>query len=276
MMDAQAQFASPRRAFVTGGSRGVGRAIADRLEAAGWQVRRYSRATGGNVMHANAIHEAIGSFAQEDPFEPGLDLLVCAASSSSAGYLQMLPEGEPIRTIDTDLSGTVSSVQAALPWLAQRKGSTVVLFSSMAAFHGVPGFAAYSAVKAAIRVFADAMRLELPAGHPTFLTLVLGRLEGEGDTRAWTERGATALGPMKRFRVFSSASEPFPIAKVADEVMNRLGESGELFLPRSLGWMNLVARHVPTGFRQLMKMYQRRRLPSSLGIRESNTSDSTS
>lgn len=249
-----------RRAFVTGGTRGIGRAISDRLEAEGWTVRRFSRSTGGDVRQPAAMRSAIEAFAREDATQPGLDLFVAAASASDAGYLHMLPDTALTRTIDTDFGGAVSGVQAALPWLMKKDGSTVVLISSMAAFHGVPGFAVYSAVKAAIRVFGDAMRLELAHQKPAILTLILGRMENEdgSETVTWTERGSAPRMPMKRFRIFASASEPTPLDVVVETLIDRLGHSEEIFLPASLEGMDWLARYTPRLFRLLMKLYHRR------------------
>lgn len=264
----------PRRAIVTGASGGLGSAVLALLREQGWQAFGLAR-TGADLVAdvrdphwlGDAISRACGGEAAGE----GLDLLVCCASASVAGHLRDMPADAAVAPLETDLSGAVQSVVAAMPYLRRRPGSTIVFVTSMAALGGVPGFATYSAAKSAIQTFADALRLEQAGTAPAILTLVLGRLDGSAIERktAWTAAGPLPLRPMRAFRIFRSASAPTPVEAAARTIVDNLGRSGTLYLPRNLRLMAMVARHMPGLYRGMMRSFQRHRLPEMLGIMRS-------
>jgi short-subunit dehydrogenase len=179
------QISTGTRALVTGASRGIGRALAQELAARGATVGLAARSVSDLEALATslpgshhvlvcdvALRESV-SAAVEDfvAATGGLDLLV--VNAGIAHY-------EPIATQDvekielmTEVNwlGTVYTVKAALPHMLGRGRGHIVVMSSGAGLRSFPGAAAYSATKAAQRMFADALRHEL-AGSGVSLTSV--------------------------------------------------------------------------------------------------------
>jgi NAD(P)-dependent dehydrogenase (short-subunit alcohol dehydrogenase family) len=153
-------------ALVTGGSQGIGRAIAERFLAEGADVvltgRRKDvldeavaalgpRATGvpgdaASLDDLDALMEAVRALGRP------VDVLVAnAGGGSEAPLAEMTPELFD-QVADLNIRGTFFTVQKALPLLAD--GARVVLVSSISGSNGDPGHGTYNASKAAVRSFA--------------------------------------------------------------------------------------------------------------------------
>lgn len=179
------QIGSGTRAVVTGASRGIGRAVAHILAARGATVGLAARSTGDlealaaelpGAHHpltcdvalpasvATAVEEFIAAAG-------GLDLLV--ANAGIAHYEPIADQSlEHIEQMtQVNWLGTVYTVKAALPFLLEQGRGHIVVMSSGAGLRAFPGAAAYSATKAAQRMFAEALRHEL-AGSGVSLTTV--------------------------------------------------------------------------------------------------------
>lgn len=156
-----------RTAVVTGGSTGIGLAVAARLADEGAHVfitgRRKteldaavetigtSRATAvpGDISEAadlDRIYDAVRARGQ------GLDVLVANAATGAFVTLEQTTEDHFDQTFGVNVRGTLFTVQKALPLL--NDDASVVLISSTAADHGIEAFGAYAASKAAVRSFA--------------------------------------------------------------------------------------------------------------------------
>jgi NADP-dependent 3-hydroxy acid dehydrogenase YdfG len=179
------QLGPGTRAIVTGASRGIGRAVAQALAARGATVGLAARSTGQlealaaelsgthhpltcDVALPASVAAAVEAFVAA---AGGLDLLV--ANAGIAHYEPVAEQSlERIEQMtQVNWLGTVYTINAALPQLlAQRRGHIVVM-SSGAGLRAFPGAAAYSATKAAQRMFAEALRHEL-AGTGVSLTTV--------------------------------------------------------------------------------------------------------
>ncbi len=180
------QIRSGTRALVTGASRGIGRAVAHALAERGATVGLAARSTGElealarelpgahhpltcDVALPASIATAIEEFAAA---AGGLDLLV--ANAGIAYYEPIATQSLDKIELMTEVNwlGTVYTVKAALPFLlAAGGGGHIVVMSSGAGLRGFPGAAAYSATKAAQRMFAEALRHEL-AGTGVSVTTV--------------------------------------------------------------------------------------------------------
>ena len=185
------QIGSGTRALVTGASRGIGRAVAHALAERGATVGLAARSTSDlealardlpgahhpltcDVALPASIATAIEDFAAA---AGGLDLLV--ANAGIAYY-------EPIATqsltnieqmTEVNWLGTVYTVKAALPFLLEGDGGHIVVMSSGAGLRGFPGAAAYSATKAAQRMFAEALRHELAGTGVSVTTVYPGEIQ---------------------------------------------------------------------------------------------------
>jgi len=170
---------------VTGASRGIGRAIAVALAHRGATVGLAARSTPDlealaadmpgshqaltcDVALPASIATAIEDFAAA---AGGLNLLVANAGIAHYEPIadQSLQKIEDMTAVNW--LGTVYTVKGALPLLLEQPRAHIVIISSGAGLRGFPGAAAYSATKAAQRMFAEALRHEL-AGTGVSLTTV--------------------------------------------------------------------------------------------------------
>lgn len=143
-----------RVALVTGASRGIGRAIAERLRADDWDVATAERSTGIDLGDADAARAAVERLER-------LDALVC-----NAGVLERAPALEVSleswrRTLDVNLTASFVMAQAAARrFLAQGGGGAIVLMASQLAFFGGVNVAAYSASKGGVVQLTKALSNE--------------------------------------------------------------------------------------------------------------------
>jgi 3-oxoacyl-[acyl-carrier protein] reductase len=166
-------------AFVTGGSRGIGFAIAHALVAEGAKVT----ITGQSAAHLSSARpkiEAAGPGAVETLQSDvrryddaaraieatvarfgGLDIVVNnAAVGIFKNLADMTPE-EWSRTIDTNLTGVYNTCHAAIPHLRRRGGGYIVNISSLAGTNPFASAAAYCASKAGLNLFSEALMQEV-------------------------------------------------------------------------------------------------------------------
>jgi dehydrogenase/reductase SDR family protein 7B len=169
-------FFKNKVALVTGSSQGIGKAIAIELAKKGSIVVLNGRQqhkleplkieieqNGGKALAIAAdvslfdeasrlIDETIKKFGR-------LDFLINNVGISSRGYIAELHPDVLHQVFNSNVNGCLFPTQAALPYLRQQKGS-IVFISSLAAIHGLPGLAPYSASKMALQAFAEALRIE--------------------------------------------------------------------------------------------------------------------
>lgn len=259
-----------RRVAITGASRGLGKVLLDHFRLRGWEAHGIARSGAdhlADVTDPEQLNSAMQAICAPPDGPAGLDVLICCASRAVGGRLSDLPRDEALAAVQTDLAGTIAAVHCAQAYLRLCPGATVVLINSFAAFSGIPGFASYSAAKAAINALAQALRLEWEQQGPGVLQVFIGAIaqEGDIDRPAWNAAGRTWLRPMRPLLLFNSASLPIPPEAVANRIAKSLGRSEDLFVPRGLFWMDALARHLPGLFRILVRTFYRRRMPGMLG-----------
>jgi 3-dehydrosphinganine reductase len=169
-----------RRALVTGGSSGIGRATALALVRAGAHVAIVARGEERLRETAEALRAAAGdseprvTWAVADVARPeaasaavtacvdalgGLDLLVNNAGLASARRFEDTPIEEFRRLLDVNFLGMVHVTRAALPHL--RAGAHVANVSSLAGVLAIYGYSAYAPTKFAVTAFSEVLRQEL-------------------------------------------------------------------------------------------------------------------
>ena len=182
-----------RVAFVTGASRGIGRAIALRLAAEGTAVAACARsdharpvadeivAAGGaaqalsvDVTDAGSVREAVRATLER--FER-IDVLVNNAGIVRDQLLMRMKPEEWDAVIATNLTGAFTCTQAVLrPMLKQRRGR-VISVGSVVGLSGNPGQANYAASKAGLGGFSKALAREVAARGITVNVVAPGFIE---------------------------------------------------------------------------------------------------
>lgn len=151
--------------LVTGGSRGIGRAVVERLADDGRRVAFTFRT---DVAAARAVEEACGgrarAFALDVAARDGADVavrtieatmgpiegLVSNAGVAYTSLAAMTPDREWDHTLDVNLGGAFRVCRAVLAPMVPRRRGAIVLMSSLGAVAGAPGQAAYAASKAGL------------------------------------------------------------------------------------------------------------------------------
>ncbi len=166
-----------KRAFVTGGSRGIGLAIARALAREGAVVSIGARSSDGlaaavsdvcrsglsvrpyvvDVTDAGALDDALTRSATE---QGGLDLLVANAGGSRGGGLQTSTAADWSYTLTLNVVHAATAVRAALPWLAASGEGAVVVIGSISGWKPRTS-SAYSVAKAAEIHLAPSLAVEL-------------------------------------------------------------------------------------------------------------------
>lgn len=156
-----------KTAVITGGSSGIGLKTAEMLRDAGYKVFEISRRDSDNagIKHIGAdvtdIDTLNAAFAEIIKCSGTVDLLVCCAGMGVSGAVEFLSDAETRRQFDVNFFGTVNTVRAVLPYMRRAGSGKIICISSVAAVYSIPFQAYYSASKAAVNAFADALTNEV-------------------------------------------------------------------------------------------------------------------
>jgi NAD(P)-dependent dehydrogenase (short-subunit alcohol dehydrogenase family) len=185
-----------RVAIVTGGARGIGRALSSGLADAGASVVVTSRSLDICEEHAAAIERTGGTalavaadIAHHDDRERlvettvatygRLDIVVNNAGLLRPHHTVKVTEAELDELLAVNLKGPVFLSQLALPHLAASGGGSIVNVSALGAFQPMAGIGAYCAVKAAMVNWTSTMAKEWAEHRVRVNTLVPGPVATE-------------------------------------------------------------------------------------------------
>lgn len=208
-----------RTAFVTGGSRGIGRACAVALAEAGHRVAFcYSsdddgaKATRAAVEKAGAdtlvvrtdirdpaaVDTAFGEI--ENALGP-VELLVNNAGTTEDGLVARMSDEQWQSVIDTNLTGAFHTIRRAAPKMMRARWGRIVNVSSVSAHRGGPGQANYAAAKAGLLGLTRSIARELAPRNVTCNVVAPGPIVTsmtEGLSDEWQVKAEEAV-PLGRF-----------------------------------------------------------------------------
>jgi 3-oxoacyl-[acyl-carrier protein] reductase len=192
-----------RIAFVTGASRGIGRAIAQRLSSQGAHVVAAARAEGArSVVDEIAAAGGRAEALSLDVIEPGAAETAVAATLEKHGRIDVLVNNAGITrdqlmlrmkrddwdaVIATNLTAAFTLTQAVLKPMIRQRAGRIICISSVVGQSGNAGQANYAASKAGIIGFAKSVALEVASRGITVNVVAPGMIETDM-TRAIAER----------------------------------------------------------------------------------------
>ena len=164
-------------ALVTGGARGIGRAICEAYAAAGAMVvaadineddaHKTAKAVGGmavamDVANMDSISAGIAAVKAE---YDGIDILVNNAGIFNMASIDKITHEDYRQQYDVNVGGTIFTCQAAVPLMKRRGGGTIINFASQAGRRGEANVTIYCSTKAAVISITQSLALELASDN---------------------------------------------------------------------------------------------------------------
>jgi 3-dehydrosphinganine reductase len=244
--------------LITGGSSGIGLALAKEITTRGGNVAILARHADALEQAAAEIaackvnadqkvytlpadivdYEALSAVLTKFKAEAGVpDIVINSAGVAHPGRFTALPLEIFHWMMDVNYFGTVNVLKLLLPEIQERHSGTVVNISSMAGFIGVYGYSAYGASKFAITGFSDVLRSELkPYGVQVSVVF-------PPDTDTPQLKYESQFKPFITKEVAGSASL-MPADTVAKETLDAVAKGKYIILPGSEGKLMFVAQNL--------------------------------
>ena len=202
-------------ALVTGGSRGIGRAVAVRLAQEGYQViinyasnqaeaeKTLEQINGqGEIMRfdvsdAQQTREALQDWQQRHP-EEYIEVLVNNAGIRRDNAMALMPEVDWHRVLDITLSGFFNVTQPLLPAMQLHKFGRIINMASVSGLKGLPGQTNYSAAKGGIIAATKALAQEVARKNVTVNAVAPGFIKTDM-TEGLDEAALKKTIPANRF-----------------------------------------------------------------------------
>ena len=250
--------------LITGGSRGIGaamarafaaagytvavnyhrseaeaRALVEELSSSGYSVRAFQADVSDPVQAQSLVDNVLDIFCQ-------LDILICNAGVAWTGLLCDMTDTDYRRVLGTDLDGVFYCCRAAYRHMVHRKYGRILTISSMWGRSGASCEAAYSAAKAGVIGLTKALAQELGPSGVTVNCLAPGVIDTQmncalsaGDLRALAEE--TPVGVWARPRTWPVPPCFWPLLRRTLSPVRSLGWTAAFFckLLLSLLWISL-------------------------------------
>ena len=176
---------SNQHVFITGGSSGIGLALARQAAAAGARLSLVARNAAKLAAAAQHVRSSTASTAEivtvpadvssesavlaalqtAEAVHGPVDILITSAGVARPGYFEEIPVAVFERTMAVNYFGTLYAIKAVIPGMRARGRGAIVLISSGAGLVGLFGYTPYAPSKFALRGLAESLRGELkPAG----------------------------------------------------------------------------------------------------------------
>jgi 3-dehydrosphinganine reductase len=170
-----------KHVLITGGSSGIGLALARQSAAEGARLTLVARdgaklaaarmTIAGENPHSPEIvtltadvaveAEVLTALSGAERIHGPVDVLLACAGVSRPGYFEQVPVSVFERTMAVNYFGTLYALKAVVPAMRKRRSGAVVMISSGAGLHGFFGYTPYSPTKFALRGLAEALRAEM-------------------------------------------------------------------------------------------------------------------
>jgi NAD(P)-dependent dehydrogenase (short-subunit alcohol dehydrogenase family) len=261
---------APKVILVTGASSGIGWATAERFHLAGHKVFGTSRSAeargpaGVTMVALDVEHdESVQACIRRVLDDAGrVDVLVSNAGRLVFGPSEEVPLADAQRLFETNFWGSVRVVNALLPGMRARRAGQVILVGSMSAWVTMPLNAFYSASKAALARYAEALR------HETMhLGIQVALVEPSEIATPFWERGLKVPSRFSDYlpirepifaglpSLFAGAPQPARLAAVIEAIAGE-ADPKPIYrfggLARRMPWMRVLvpARAFERGFRK--------------------------
>jgi uncharacterized oxidoreductase len=226
--------------FITGGSSGIGKGLAEAFHKLGNQVvisgrredrlREICEANPGMRHYAMDVRDPVSireTAARAIAEFPGLN---CVFNNAGVQRPHNFDEAAVLDQIDTNLTGVIRVTAAFLPQLVKQRDATLVNVSSGLAFVPLARFPVYCATKAAVHSFTMSLRHQMKDAGVRIVELI----------PPWVE---TALGGAAPIPPVSGGPRPMPLDAFIAETMQALaGDADEVAIGDA---KNLVATGGP-------------------------------
>lgn len=187
---------SGRRALVTGGNRGIGRTIAERLADAGADVAVFARSGESVAEAARALSQRgvrglalVGDVGSDADVERAweelmkefgqLDVLVNNAGITRDGLLLRMKPEDWHAVLDVNLTGAFRWCRLAAKQMLRQRSGTIINISSIVGVIGNPGQTNYAASKAGLIGFSKSLAVEVATRGITVNVIAPGFIETE-------------------------------------------------------------------------------------------------
>lgn len=248
-----------KNVYITGGSSGIGLAVAEQMAAAGSQVLIFSRNEARlreatekilavrrderqkvlwyrlDVTDALVVAQVFAKSAAD--FGPP-DILINCAGQARPNYFATISPDQFDATMKLNLYGTRHAVAAALPHM--RPGGYIVNVSSVAGLIGVFGYTDYSASKFAVIGFSEALRAEL---RPKGITVSV-LCPPDTDTPGLAEENITKPAET---RAIAANARTIPPETVAKALMRGMAKERFLIIPGFDARLSVLAKRLAPG-----------------------------
>lgn len=189
------QAGAGQSVFITGASSGLGRQMAIEFSRRGYRLALTARRLdalqelkaelerngGGEVFVAELDVTDDASvtqvFAETRALMGSLDIVVANAGIGHHGYIGKLPFARVRETVNTNVTGFMATVEAAMYHFREQGHGHLVGISSVAAFRGMPAGGVYGASKAAVTTYLESLRAETHTSPIRITTLSPGFID---------------------------------------------------------------------------------------------------
>jgi 3-oxoacyl-[acyl-carrier protein] reductase len=211
-----------RVAVVTGGSRGIGRAIVQALAREGANVAftyAHNKAAADEIANDTTIigvqadvtnlEQAKGLVKQVKEKFGRIDILINNAGITRDKLLAMMSEKDWDDVIDTNLKGVFNITKPTVGVMLRQRSGTILNITSISGIVGMPGQVNYSSSKAGMIGFTKALAKEIAKANITVNALALGFVETDMTSILNAEYRAKALEqiPLARFATAEEMAE---------------------------------------------------------------------